>query len=759
LFGVHAKGAGLVALERHGTTVLRQITPRGFEVVEGRFSLAAARRAEGSPGASYEELDSGEGSSVSSPLEGFACPIRIAGGAKRPLEQTERPMVMKAKVRRIGEDEDRSLSLPREVKGTDTSDERAAVSLLDPRTPGRGRTAASVLQMQRLIGNRATLRLLQSPSGKQANPAATHRGAEGGSKARLPEGLRAGVEALSGVSLANVTVHANSSKPRTLGAAAYTEGTDIHVAPGQEKHLPHEAWHVVQQHEGRVPATRQLRAAALNDEAGLEREADVMGARAAQVGSAGLGGRPSSREPRAPAQEARPQSHVVQRYIYYKRERMDDHYAIRDRLVDRGFSIKQADDFIELYVNNEFVHKDVTKVAPPARPAPRAQRGMPPSMRPKKPKPIASKPTPQEQKKGKAVDLKRSRKGKPNPNVVEKLPTETETRIGFELEPGSEYAFDAKDVEKDDLDWIDIHWGETITTAYYTPKDGEEFAALELLFDGYPSNPTIESRTTPRKPTELLKKKDIDQILSTMTPSQLGKEKPTVNLEGGTVRWVPNGEWPKRIEKYKPLKDEPIRATLDRWENIHISHTLPIGRFLEQGYDAQTRLIPHLKKSLKGGSRMSGARPFFKHFAKQHESVAEKVGTSSRSRISPNIKTPLDTLFQVYPYGGKEAEGIKKDLESAALKRGVTLQQPQSPDEFVPPTPQSQKDQHHLSVEEKPRKPFFDPHLGDVRVLVEHRPQNEDEFWRAVYNHVVNDKPLPKWLLELFEAFDEDPVK
>ena len=56
-----------------------------------------------------------------------------------------------------------------------------------------------------------------------------------------------------------------------------TQETDIHVAPGQEKCLPHEAWHVVQQKQGRVQPTVQLQGVNVNDDAGPEKEADVMG--------------------------------------------------------------------------------------------------------------------------------------------------------------------------------------------------------------------------------------------------------------------------------------------------------------------------------------------------------------------------------------------------------------------------------------------------------------------------------------------------
>ncbi len=97
----------------------------------------------------------------------------------------------------------------------------------------------------------------------------------------LPDNLKSGIENLSGYSMEDVRVHYNSAKPAQLQAHAYAQGTDIHVAPGQERHLPHEAWHVVQQKQGRVQATRQLRSkVAINDDPGLEKEADVMGRRA-----------------------------------------------------------------------------------------------------------------------------------------------------------------------------------------------------------------------------------------------------------------------------------------------------------------------------------------------------------------------------------------------------------------------------------------------------------------------------------------------
>lgn len=99
-------------------------------------------------------------------------------------------------------------------------------------------------------------------------------------KTGLPDNLKAGVENLSGYAMDDVKVHYNSSKPAQLEAHAYAQGTDIHVAPGQEKHLGHEAWHVAQQKQGRVKPTVQTNGVAVNDDKGLEQEADSMGAKA-----------------------------------------------------------------------------------------------------------------------------------------------------------------------------------------------------------------------------------------------------------------------------------------------------------------------------------------------------------------------------------------------------------------------------------------------------------------------------------------------
>ena len=111
----------------------------------------------------------------------------------------------------------------------------------------------------------------------------------------LPDGLKTGIESLSGISMDSVKVHYNSSQPAQLKALAYAQGSDIHVAPGQEQHLPHEAWHIVQQAQGRVKPTMQMKdGVRVNDDEGLEHEADVMGTKALQLRACGAAAVPRS---------------------------------------------------------------------------------------------------------------------------------------------------------------------------------------------------------------------------------------------------------------------------------------------------------------------------------------------------------------------------------------------------------------------------------------------------------------------------------
>ena len=99
----------------------------------------------------------------------------------------------------------------------------------------------------------------------------------------LPDNLKSGIENLSGHSMDDVKVHYNSALPAQLKSHAYSKGSDIHIDPDQERHLPYEGWHTLQQKEGRIkptlPATVEID---INNDHKLENEADMMGAKALQ---------------------------------------------------------------------------------------------------------------------------------------------------------------------------------------------------------------------------------------------------------------------------------------------------------------------------------------------------------------------------------------------------------------------------------------------------------------------------------------------
>lgn len=101
-------------------------------------------------------------------------------------------------------------------------------------------------------------------------------------RTELPDKLKSSIENLSGVDMSDVRVHSNSAKTSELNALAYAQGADIHLGAGQEHHLAHEAWHVVQQKQGRVEPTVQINGQPINDDAALEHEADIMGAKASR---------------------------------------------------------------------------------------------------------------------------------------------------------------------------------------------------------------------------------------------------------------------------------------------------------------------------------------------------------------------------------------------------------------------------------------------------------------------------------------------
>lgn len=103
----------------------------------------------------------------------------------------------------------------------------------------------------------------------------------------LPDDVRTKMETAFSADFSDVRVHIGR-EASSLGAIAYTWGTNIHFAPGQynphtlqgQKLLGHELWHVLQQKSGRVKNPFGGGVAVVQDHA-LEAEADRMGIKAA----------------------------------------------------------------------------------------------------------------------------------------------------------------------------------------------------------------------------------------------------------------------------------------------------------------------------------------------------------------------------------------------------------------------------------------------------------------------------------------------
>jgi len=104
----------------------------------------------------------------------------------------------------------------------------------------------------------------------------------------LPDHVKDRMESSFNTDFSDVRVHAESEKAPDVGALAYTQGSDIHFAPGQfspesgsgRQLLGHELAHVVQQRQGRVQPTTEVNGMPVNDNASLEQEADIQGRKA-----------------------------------------------------------------------------------------------------------------------------------------------------------------------------------------------------------------------------------------------------------------------------------------------------------------------------------------------------------------------------------------------------------------------------------------------------------------------------------------------
>lgn len=106
---------------------------------------------------------------------------------------------------------------------------------------------------------------------------------------KLPDIVQAKMEYALKSDFSDVEIH-QSPEAERIGAMAFTQGNQIHFAPGHyepyseqgQELIGHELAHVIQQRRGRVPATTLVNGSPVNDDVHLEREADELGRKAAR---------------------------------------------------------------------------------------------------------------------------------------------------------------------------------------------------------------------------------------------------------------------------------------------------------------------------------------------------------------------------------------------------------------------------------------------------------------------------------------------
>lgn len=109
---------------------------------------------------------------------------------------------------------------------------------------------------------------LQKKTQKKTEPEA------GKNNTGLSDSTKQALERKTGFSADDLRVYRNSPLPAQMGALAISEGSNIHLGPGNDRFLNHELGHWVQKKMGRVTATGMENGVPINDDPVLEREAD-----------------------------------------------------------------------------------------------------------------------------------------------------------------------------------------------------------------------------------------------------------------------------------------------------------------------------------------------------------------------------------------------------------------------------------------------------------------------------------------------------
>ncbi|MEO0473933.1 MAG: DUF4157 domain-containing protein [Bacteroidota bacterium] len=170
----------------------------------------------------------------------------------------------------------------------DLAANQSSIQMVEEEDMLQGKFSAQMMNEEEMLQGKFTSQLMEEEEMMQGKIEPVQRQAnhEGG----MPPQVQTKMESALDADFSDVKIHANSAKAPEVGALAYTQGSDIHFAPGQFKPqtsagqqlLGHELTHVVQQREGRVQPTTEIGGMPVNDDPSLEKEADDKGNQAAR---------------------------------------------------------------------------------------------------------------------------------------------------------------------------------------------------------------------------------------------------------------------------------------------------------------------------------------------------------------------------------------------------------------------------------------------------------------------------------------------
>lgn len=603
----------------------------------------------------------------------------------------------------------------------------------------------------------------------------------------LPDNLKNGIENLSGYSMDDVKVHYNSSQPATLQAHAYAQGTDIHIAPRQEKHLPHEAWHVIQQKQGRVKPTMQMKGTVqVNDDIGLEKEADVMGANAAFLlpqdpkQTRGVESKPDNRS--MPVQRTimkgtralstrNIQQIMLREFIsLQRREPNDEELAELNRLVNRYSStdreIRTVERIIEEVINssrspdltNSNIHRQSTSQSQINMNSIEQQleSGIPSQQYPvessvqsvsestvlENNEPSRELPnqglehveTPRERSEEHQAQIGRSTiRTDYDLSDVPVMNQDTETHLGFEIELARNYRFPGGS--------SGLLHPLINRTLFRCTIEGNTI--LEMLLDdvreeGATAIAQVEFRTPPLRFTDINRTLQISirSAISSFPMNMLSEPRSQEFLIRGERQ---RGRW------------EPTQLTMDNQQLLqrgstnsrftppsgdlaqHVTTSIELSAFSRLGVEQQRLLFPN-------GQGVSSKQGLLDAIATRATGNIDAT-TTGRNREEIMVKTPVESIIAAdpslqIPLASQNSGSVNISAEDQfnLIRVEDTVNRIRETGTY--PSMQGEQEQGYRAVAEKLQPPLEDSVSGELRVLVEHRT---GEFRRAVNDALANN--------------------